>query len=152
MDLAADLLTRKVSFNQRRISLNLGGLIKTFFSSHISSYVQPKTIFLQYKSIVFGWTYELKCEEKGLMYWGTSTHCTRLPQHNVGAVGYKVVAVHFICPNCKLIFFHESGKPYIVSDRVNSLCMGRREQNIISSYLVEFTDPDESLNDIGVLL
>ena len=33
---------------------------KVIFSSHFSSYVQPKTILLQYKSIVFGWTYELK--------------------------------------------------------------------------------------------
>ena len=27
----------------------------------VSIYVQPKTIHLQCKSIVFGWTYELKC-------------------------------------------------------------------------------------------
>ena len=37
---------------------------KDFVSSHINSYVQPKTIRLQYKSIVFSWTYELICEGK----------------------------------------------------------------------------------------
>ena len=31
---------------------------KDVFSSHFSSYIQPKTIPLQYESIVFGWTYE----------------------------------------------------------------------------------------------
>ena len=36
---------------------------KDFFPSHISSYDQPKTVLLQYKSIVFGRTYELICEE-----------------------------------------------------------------------------------------
>ena len=38
--------------------------IRDCFSSHFSSYVQPKTIFLYCKSIVFGWIYELICEEK----------------------------------------------------------------------------------------
>ena len=40
---------------------------------HFSSHVQPKTILLQYKSIVFGWTYELICEEKKSLYYVSVT-------------------------------------------------------------------------------
>ena len=37
---------------------------KDFVSSHINSYVEPKTILLYCKSTVFGWSYELICEGK----------------------------------------------------------------------------------------
>ena len=37
---------------------------KDFVSSHINSYVLPKTILLYCKSTVFGWSYELICEGK----------------------------------------------------------------------------------------
>ena len=47
--------------------------LKTFFSSHINSYVQPKTILLYCKSIVFSWTYEVICEEKKVL----SSSCGR---------------------------------------------------------------------------
>ena len=51
---------------------------KDIFSSHFSSYVQPKTILLQYKSIVFGWTYELKFEERIVPYMLCHTILTKI--------------------------------------------------------------------------
>ena len=52
-----------------------------YFGKHIfggiwGSYVQPKTILSYCKGIVFGWIYELKCEEKRLYYcWDEFYFC-----------------------------------------------------------------------------
>ena len=51
------------------LSLDGPSDLKDFFPSHITSYVQPKTLLLYCKSIVFGWTYELICEgNKSLLF------------------------------------------------------------------------------------
>ena len=64
--------------NKGRPALFIYCVVKTFFPSHISSYVQPKTILLQYKSIVFGWTYKVKHEEKKVFIGSEISKCREL--------------------------------------------------------------------------